>query len=869
MTRAPDPRDALARRLQRRRTLARAAILFERVWPAVWPALGLAGLFLCAALLDLPRLLPPWPHAALLMAVAIGVAALLLRGLRQVRAPDAASADRRLERASALTHRPLATLTDRPAVPGAEALWQAHVARAAAQLRRLRVGLPHPGLAARDRRALRGGLAVALAAILVIAGDDAGDRLARALAPGLPSAPDAPAPLLQAWITPPAYTGLAPVFLKADGLTAASGKAPAPASVSVPAGSHLTVSLTGGSGQPGLALGGHVEPFRTLDAASFQADRDLTASGRVAVRRRGRDVAAWDLTVVPDQPPTAAWSEPPGQAPHGLQLRLPWTAGDDYGVVTLQAELHLRDRPEAPSVVVGIPLSGGTPKSAHGVAFADLLAHPWAGLPVTARLVARDALGQQGASEVVAIDLPERRFENPIARALIVVRKLLALRPDNRAGAVRELDRLSNLTDAFAADYGAFLNLRAIASLLFHDPADRAVDEAQARLWQLALHFEESGTERTARTLEAARQALRDALDRDARGEHVDPKELDRLMQQLQQALAQHLQALADQARRDRAEMPYDPNAQQLDGRDLDRLTQQMRDAARAGRMDEARREMQELEQMLQALQNARPQRSRAQDAQRQRGRQQMGALQDMVQRQGGLIDHAEQRGYDPPTERRRLSYGTPRPNQDATPPQDGAQRQTDERVQLALRRALGELMQQFGDLTGQVPPSLGEADTAMRDAGEALSQNNDGAAGAAEQRAIDALQKGGRDMGQQMARQFGLQPGEGEGDQTGQANPGDNGDQYGDAMHRDGGADGRPTPSGPGQPNRSARRDPLGRLLQEGSSGRDESNDVQVPEQMEQARSREIQDELRRRGADRDRPKEELDYIDRLLKQF
>ena len=43
--------------------------------------------------------------------------------------------------------------------------------------------------------------------------------------------------------------------------------------------------------------------------------------------------------------------------------------------------------------------------------------------------------------------------------------------------------------------------------------------------------------------------------------------------------------------------------------------------------------------------------------------------------------------------------------------------------MQQALRRALGELMQQFSDLTGKLPPSLGEADTAMRDAVQQLGQ--------------------------------------------------------------------------------------------------------------------------------------------------
>ena len=56
---------------------------------------------------------------------------------------------------------------------------------------------------------------------------------------------------------------------------------------------------------------------------------------------------------------------------------------------------------------------------------------------------------------------------------------------------------------------------------------------------------------------------------------------------------------------------------------------------------------------------------------------------------------------------------------------------------------------------------------------------------------------------------------------------------------------------------------------MKEGSSGRDESGDVAVPDEMEQARTRAIQDELRRRSAERSRPQPELDYIDRLLRQF
>ncbi len=114
----------------RRRLLARAAILFEALWPALWPAAAAIGLFLCAALLDLPPLLPVWLHLVLLAAVVAVVIVLLVRGLRSVRLPDDRAADRRLESRSGLIHRPLSVLTDRPAATDAlgAAIWQAHAA---------------------------------------------------------------------------------------------------------------------------------------------------------------------------------------------------------------------------------------------------------------------------------------------------------------------------------------------------------------------------------------------------------------------------------------------------------------------------------------------------------------------------------------------------------------------------------------------------------------------------------------------------------------------------------------------------------------------------------------------------------------------
>jgi uncharacterized protein (TIGR02302 family) len=639
------PEEAVERQLpglRRRRALARAALLFERVWPELWPPLGVLGVFLCAALLGLPAALPPLLHLLLLAATGLAVAWLLARGLRQVQRPAEAEADRRLERDSGLPHRPLAVLRDRPALAGAEPLWAAHLAQTLAQLGRLRVGLPRPGLAARDRHALRGLLAVALAACLGIAGAETPARLLRAVQPAWAKLNPVPATQLQAWITPPAYTGLAPVFLNNEG-----------GAVSVPAGSHLTVNVTGGAGEPALALAGTTRPFQALDGDSFQADAELAAGGRLAVRRDGAEIAGWNLTVVADNAPVVFWPQLPGPARGGGRqppTRLPWQVSHEYGVASLTAELRLRDRPDAPALVLPIPLPGGSPKSARGARVQDLTAHPWAGLAVIGQLVARDAPGLTGSSAEEGFVLPERLFQHPVARALMEIRKQLTLKPDDRLTPEQEIDRLSTLSEVWDNDAGGFLNLRGVAALLHRGTGAAAVEEAQARLWELAVHLEEGATDRTARALEQARQALREAMDAQQRGENTDPAEIERRMQAVQEALENYLQALAEEARRNPDSQAFDPDAHRRDTADMQHLAEQMRQAAREGHLDAARDKFAELEKMLDELKNMRPdghgmtghERQRAE--RRQRGQQQMNAVQDLVQRLGTLLDHAESR---------------------------------------------------------------------------------------------------------------------------------------------------------------------------------------------------------------------------------
>ena len=123
-----------------------------------------------------------------------------------------------------------------------------------------------------------------------------------------------------------------------------------------------------------------------------------------------------------------------------------------------------------------------------------------------------------------------------------------------------------------------------------------------------------------------------------------------------------------------------------------------------------------------------------------------------------------------------------------------------------------------------------------MGDAEGQLGQGNADGAVDAQGRALEALRRGAQSLAQQMQQGQGQGPGPGQPGRTGQARANND-------------------------------TDPLGRPLR----GRDYGDDVtvKVPGEIDVQRARRILEELRKRFADPLRPQLELDYIERLLKDF
>ena len=800
--------------LHRRVALARLVLLWERLWPASWPLLAIIGTFLALALSGLLQALPGWLHLLALIAFASAFVAAIIRGFGHFVLPTSKAAQRRLEADAGLSHHPLTTIQDRPATQFGDAaenaLWQAHIARAVRALTRARVGWPRPGLARHDPKSFR--IAVLLAVIVgvVMAGGDAGNRLARAISPDLSGLGGTIPASVEMWITPPEYTGLAPIFLDPQALPKES--------ISVPTGSTILAQLHDGRGQPILTLG---ETEHVLTSASERSWRieipvEATQASEVSLvlSQASAALVTLRLALVPDHPPTIIFATPPA-ASNRAALRIEHSVDDDYGVERATALIE-RPADQATSADAALAIELILPQAIAGdeavASFHDLTAHPWAGLPVVIQLTAADAIGQQGISNALTITLPEREFTHPIARQLIALRKQLVRVPDDTQTIVSALAAIGSQPGRYGEDFTVHLALRVAASRLVNDKTPAGLASVQQLLWDTALHIEDGGLSLAERELRELQRRLQEALANNAADE-----EIKRLLDQLRDALDRFFQAARENLQRqlERGELPFaqpDPNALALSQQDLERLIDRAQDLAEMGARDAAREMLDQLQQMLESLSNQ-PMFARQPPGQ-QEAEQLLNELQNITRGQQQLLDR------------------TFNESQQGERPQDGGRASTAE--QESLRRQLGEAMRRLGEMTGDIPGELGNAEQAMRQSSQALSGGEPGQALGPQGQALDQLREGARAAAQQLAEQFG---GEGQGNQPGQFG------EFGDGQ------------------------DPLGRRT-EGNSGLDTGR-VAIPEESDLQRAREILDELRRRSGERTRPTTERDYIDRLLRRF
>ncbi|MEP9387801.1 TIGR02302 family protein [Mesorhizobium sp. KR9-304] len=872
----------LTTRLARARLAVRATVIVERGWPLVLPLLVIVSLFLSLSWLGVFRTLPDMVRLAAM--IALGIAALAaLYPLRFYRRPTAGEIDRRIERANKLAHTPVLVQTDRPSGKNgaqggafAEALWREHQRRMAASLEGVGGDLPRTRVPERDPWGLRATAMLLLVTAFAFSFGPLGGRIGDGFrAHGwMETIP----PRIDAWVTPPAYTGKAPVFLTSSNNTEISGQAanetaapPPPSSFTVPENSELSLRVTGGSGEEtlvftdaagntrdiepqGVTTSSEVAaavpaPAATLATGARQFAGKLTTDGTLSLKSGDRQLSTWVFAVTADHPPAIRFSEDPKRAVNGA-LELAYEVEDDYGATEAIADFALEDAPAAdahplygkPEMKLSLPrrdAKGPAAKTSR-----DLTEHVWAGSRIKLTLKATDAAGQEATSETKTFAMPERIFTNPLARAVVEHRKIFSLDANRKRDALDLIDAITLRPEDTFDNPSHYLGIMTGRTKLVMARTDEELRAVADYMWEMALSIEDGDLSAAEKRLRQAQEALQQALDNNASDE-----EIDRLMAELRQAMDEFLREFAERAMQNpnmAQQMPQD--GQELRQNDLQRMLDQIENLAKSGNRDQAKDLLAQLQQMMNNLQAGRQQQGQN-GQQNSEMRQQMDKLGEIMRRQQEMMNETfrmdqmrrdqQQRGQDRSEQRGENGQGQQPGEQEGQQPGQG-QPMTPEEFAEAMKQLQEGQGQLQGDLEAltkslegmgmQPGEGFGEAGEAMGEAEGSLGKGEGDRAVGEQGRALEALRKGAQDMMNQM-----MQAMQGE----------DGGGQEGGRQQ-------------------NADRDPLGRPR--ATTGPDFGDSVTVPDEIDVQRARQILEAIRKRLGNALSPELERSYLERLL---
>jgi uncharacterized protein (TIGR02302 family) len=802
-----------------RRSLA--ALLFERAWRIVISLSALALAFLAASWIGLWLETGPNGRIAGLAIFAAAAIFIVVRTGKGVLSRKLALA--RLDDAAPTELRPASSLSDTLAGgdkdPVTSTLWTLHKRRLEDVLRATPIAPPRPRLAEHDPFALRAAALVAVIAAAFAAGPDRGARLRAAFDWRMSSGAGTSA-RLDAWLDPPSYTGLPPIVL--SGLGARDEKSRV---VTAPVNSILRIRSSGEapadvSTSGGFEAIGAPETEKSIGrAATRESEQSFKLIGPAQATIGGD---AYEFSPTPDRPPSISLTDPPRNNTRG-SMTLFYRTTDDYGVVSAEATFSpplidgkpsmrhtLFEPPKAP-----LSLPGGRAGIGDSQTTIDLADHPFAGAHTLMTLIARDDAGNEGLSAPSQVTLPQRRFTKPLARALVEQRRNLVLDPEQSARVHDALDALSIAPEVFGLPSSLYLGLRTAKLGLESARSDDDLRVVADMLWAMALSLEDGDISQAERDLRAAERNLREALSRGA-----DEREIAQLTAELRSALDNFLKAMTEQAMRNGNKSPpqnSQGNARSLSEQDVKSLLDQMEKAGKSGDLAQAQQLLDELQEMMENLQ---PSQGGASPESREMARS-LSEIDRLSREQQQLRDDAHRGGI--------------RSGETAADARAMRERQR------ALRQRLEQQRDRLRQLHEDPPRDLSDADAAMKEAEDSLGKSGDAArdkAVDAQGRAVQSLRRGADQLASRMK-------GDGE---------------DGEDAEGQGRRSGRAGRQGQGD-------DPLGRSAgrRGGNNDRSRYDPLGLPPAL---RAHRVQEELRRRLGEPERPAEELDYIERLLRR-
>jgi uncharacterized protein (TIGR02302 family) len=803
------PAQAL-QRIARPLRLTLLGLWAERLTRAFWPlwTLVISGLGLVSfGLLDHLPLEAGW--FALISVVLCSLWA-LVHGLRSFCRPDRDDAMARLD--ATLPGRPLAALRDSQAIgaddPASRAVWAAHRARMAARAATARAVQPDLKLASRDPFALRY-MALTVLVLGLVFGSLWRVLSLSDLTPG-GAALAATGPAWEGWATPPAYTGKPTLYLTDI----------ADPKLTLPAGTRVSLRFYGDPGA--LILDETVSGRTTVPPASEPLqDFIITRAGKLAIQGIGG--REWQVALQPDAAPTVELTGEIKREADG-RFKQGFTARDDYGVVKGEAVvaldlpatdrrygLALEPEPVAP-VTLDLPMS--MKRDRHEVKqllVDDLSKSVLANLPVTLTLQVSDAAGQSGQTVALHTTLPGRRFFDPLAAALIEMRRDILWNRANTPRVTQILKAVTNQPEGFIRNEKAYLRLRTVITQLDSKTTldDTARDEVTEELWQISLMIEDGDLSDALERLKRAQDRIDEAIKNGA-----SPAEIEQLMQEMQEALNDYMRQQAEQ--NGKSDQQMSQNSQTMTQDQLQQMLDKLQQLMKEGKTAEAQELMDKLRDFMNNMKVT--QGDGQGSGQGGPGDQAMKDLNQTLRDQQKLSDDSFQ----------GLQNGQNGDGQGLADRQKELQRRLDQ-------------MQKGGDLPGAGDPSgqqgrqkLGDAGEAMKDAEKALRDGDLSGALDKQAEALDALRDGIRKLGEAQARN------DQEQNQNGQASTSED-------------------PKG--------QRDPLGR--ETGKVGQVGTERSMMQGADVYRRAQDLLDEIRKRSGEQSRPEGERSYLKRLLDLF
>ncbi len=901
--------NALARKRKHAFWTLTIKAISNHIWRPIFWILLFCGLWM----MDIPAFFGTIISVLTSVLFVIGLIYLTREDLNSLKFPRGRKLDHALEENSNLPRGQIHLIEDtlvNPKKKETRALWNDAQKSALLSFKSLRPPKLSLSLARQDPGAIRFIAILMFISGLIVSGHNWQNKIINGALPITPNYVLGQGKATNLWIKPPDYTQLPQIHV----IGTHTDKA-----LQIPEGSEIKVrlhSIFGKSFPPYL----EDKKMTYLDEGLYGAETKIAKGTSLNITQMFFPRARWNYEYIPDTPPEIMLDQreekeetaKPGESETGKpekeklayeliergQIKFPLKVLDDYGVkdlhMTMTLDPIIEDKPlgeEASET----RLIMSQPNSEFKIApIYSMSWHTWAGLPVQFTFEAIDHKDQTATLEPISLTLPERKFEHPMAKSLISMRKKLAWEYDNPFEEIASnLETLLSAPDYFQNKAAIYLAIKVAAARLRYNDKARSTERLQAvkdvisLLWVTAISIEEGNLSLALRELQDAQQALENAM----RDPNTTQDEIDALMDELREKMKNYFAEMARemQKRMQNGEQfpDFSPEdfSQMITPDTLSQMMEQIEQALREGDQEKAQELMSQLQRMMEMMDPS----SNAQlPPDMQMMQEGVNELQELIERQEALLEQTEEQSKQQYRKRRQKEYKA-KPKElknlnemlknfgfDSLPPPPKAnpseekdskeaknRKQTEDKQsnqnsdkngkkkpsdskqdresgtegnkaeQEALRYVLGQLMLDAAEKLDEVPESLGKAEQEMRGSSEELGKNNPNGSIPYQEKAIEYLKEGQENLAKQFRQRMQQM-------------------------------------IGIGLSGGSPRYDPLGRPIGEDQNdGRNHGSKIEVPDEAEKKRVDEILRELRERSGDRSRPDDELEYYRRLLRQF